>query len=115
MKGWQNPEVTVYKILLPAEWGEFETAGVFEGSPLDRADGFVHLSSAAQVAGTARRFFAGEAGLVVLEIDEAAFGDALRWEPAATGESFPHLYAPLPMSAVRAVHRFPGAEAVAGL
>jgi uncharacterized protein (DUF952 family) len=97
--------VPIYKILLPAEWAAFEAAGVFEGSPLDRADGFVHLSGAAQVAGTAGRYFAEEPELVVLAVDPAPFGDRLRWERSPSGEDYPHLYAPLPLSAVVAVHR----------
>ncbi|WP_432827748.1 DUF952 domain-containing protein [Dactylosporangium sp. CA-092794] len=102
----------IYKILLPAEWADFEAAGVFAGSPLDRADGFVHLSTAEQVALTARRYFAGAGELVVLAVDPAPFGAALRWEPSPSGGVFPHLYAPLPRSAVLEVHRFPGADAV---
>jgi uncharacterized protein (DUF952 family) len=104
--------VPIYKILLPAEWDAFEAAGVFDGSPLDRADGFVHLSGADQVTGTAARYFGSEPDLVVLAVDPAALGDRLRWEQSAAGGTFPHLYAPLPMSAVVAVHRFPGADAV---
>ena len=102
----------IYKILLPAEWAEFEAAGVFEGSPLDRADGFVHLSTGEQVGPTARRFFAGAADLVVLAVDPGPLGERLRWEESPHGGTFPHLYAPLPLTAVLEVHRFPGAEAV---
>ncbi|MGI5243950.1 DUF952 domain-containing protein [Dactylosporangium sp. CA-139066] len=104
--------MTIYKILLPAEWDAFEAAGVFEGSPLDRRDGFVHLSGAGQVAGTAVRYFGDEPDLVVLAVDPEALGDRLRWEESTSGGTFPHLYAPLPMSAVLAVHRFAGAGAV---
>ncbi|WP_432988117.1 DUF952 domain-containing protein [Dactylosporangium sp. CA-233914] len=89
----------IYKILLPAEWAEFETAGVFAGSPLDRADGFVHLSSAEQLHRTASRYFSGEPELVVLAVDADLLGADLRWEDNAHG-TFPHLYAPLPLSAV---------------
>ena len=35
---------------------------------------------------------------------EAAAGVALRWEPSRGGDLFPHLYAPLPLAAVEAVH-----------
>jgi len=92
----------IYKILLPAEWAAFEADGVFAGSPLDLADGFVHLSTDAQVHRTAARFFAGEPALVVLSVDASAFGEALQWETNAHG-TFPHLYAPLPMAAVKKV------------
>ncbi|GAA2396690.1 DUF952 domain-containing protein [Dactylosporangium salmoneum] len=103
--------MTIYKILLPAEWDAFEAAGVFEGSPLDLADGYVHLSTAEQVSRTAGRFFAGAGELVVAAVDEAPLGGALRWETNDHG-TFPHLYAPLPMSAVAGVRRFDSPEAV---
>ena len=90
----------IYKILLPAEWAEFEAAGRFDGSPLDRQDGFIHLSTREQVAATAGRFFAGEPELVILAVDAGAVQEALRWE-----SGFPHVYASLPRAAVTAVHR----------
>ncbi|MEV8512735.1 DUF952 domain-containing protein [Dactylosporangium sp. NPDC051484] len=98
----------IYKILLPAEWSAFEAAGVsgvFEGSPLDRADGFVHLSGGDQVAGTVERYFADQPELVILAVDPQPLGEALRWERSPSGGVYPHLYAPLPRSAVAAVHR----------
>src|SRR4051812_11228711 len=58
--------VLIYKILLPAEWAEFEAAGRFDGSPLDRRDGFIHCSSREQLAGTAQRYFGDQPDLVVL-------------------------------------------------
>jgi uncharacterized protein (DUF952 family) len=97
--------VLIYKILLPAEWAAFEASGasgVFVGSPLDRRDGFVHLSTREQVAGTVERHFAGEPELVVLAVEADPLREWLRWEG-----SFPHLYAPLARSAVAAVHRHP--------
>ena len=59
---------------LPAQ---AQAAGVFEGSAVDHADGFIHFSSAAQAAETARRHFAGQADLVVLEIEADDLGAAL--------------------------------------
>lgn len=105
----------IYKILLPAEWARFEAAGVFDGSPLDRADGYVHLSTREQVADTAARFFAGEPELVVLAVDETPLAAALEWEMSGPRGPYPHLYAPLPMSAVVEVHRVAGAGGVAAL
>ncbi len=52
----------VYKISPRALWREAEAAGVFSGSEVDHADGFIHFSTAAQVAETAARHFAGEDG-----------------------------------------------------
>jgi len=92
--------VLVFKIASRAQWRAAETAGVYEGAPVDRADGFIHFSSAAQVGETAAKWFAGQSDLVLIAIDGAALGAALRWEPARGGALFPHLYGPLPLSAV---------------
>lgn len=104
--------VLIYKILLPAEWAAFEAAGRFDGSPLDRRDGFIHCSSRAQLAGTAVRYFGGEPDLVVVALDVSTMGEWVRWESSRNGGPFPHVYAPLPRSAVIEVHRVAGASSV---
>jgi uncharacterized protein (DUF952 family) len=86
---------SVYKICTRAEWQSAEAAGVFEGSAVDRADGFIHFSSREQVEETARRHFATQDDLVLVEIDADRLGPALRWEPSRGGDLFPHLYASL--------------------
>ncbi|WDZ86041.1 DUF952 domain-containing protein [Micromonospora cathayae] len=102
----------IYKILLPAEWTEFEATGLFEGSPFDRSSGFVHCSSRQQVGATAVRVFEQEPALVVAALDTNLLGDAVRWEDAPDGGSFPHVYSALPLSAVAAVYRVAGASSV---
>jgi len=92
---------TVYKILAAADWAEAQARGRYEGSAVDRRDGYIHFSTAAQVAETARRHFAEQDGLLLLAVDADALGAALRWEPSRGGDLFPHLYAPLAASAVR--------------
>ena len=92
----------IYKILPRADWQSAMALGRFDGSALDRQDGFIHLSTAAQAQETAARHFAGQAELVVLAIDTADLGD-LRWEPSRGGDLFPHLYGPLAAHLVRAV------------
>lgn len=95
----------IFKLLTSAEWAAAQTAGQFDGSADDRRDGFVHFSTADQVVETARRYFADVPDVVLLTVDPAPLGDALRWEPSRGGDLFPHLYAPLPVSAVTsAVH-----------
>jgi len=91
----------IYKICDAALWRAAEASGVFSGAPVDLADGYIHFSTAAQLRETARRHFAGQDGLILAEIDAAALGPALRYEPARGGELFPHLYGPLTMTAVR--------------
>lgn len=91
---------TIYKLMSRAAWEGFQAAGRFTGSAADRADGFIHYSAADQVAGTAAKHFAGQRDLVLVAVDGALLGEALRWEPSRGGQFFPHGYAPLPRAAV---------------
>jgi len=93
----------VYKLVDRAAWNAAEAAGSFTGSAVDRRDGFIHFSSAAQVAETAARHFAGQADLLLVAVDARALGAALRWEPSRGGALFPHLYGSLRLDAVRSV------------
>jgi uncharacterized protein (DUF952 family) len=90
----------IYKISPRAAWRQAEAAGVFTGAPVDVADGYIHFSTAAQARETAAKHFAGQADLILAAVDAAALGEALKWEPSRGGDLFPHLYAPLAMSAV---------------
>jgi uncharacterized protein (DUF952 family) len=93
----------VYKICPASLWQEAEKAGRFEGSPVDRVDGFIHFSTGEQVPETFARHFAGLADLVLVAVDAERLGHALRWEPSRGGELFPHLHGPLLTSAVLSV------------
>ena len=97
----------IYKIMPAAEWAAAKAAGVYEGSAHDRRDGFIHFSTAAQAAETAAKHFARQPDLVLLAVDAAPLGAALKWEPSRGGALFPHLYAPMPASAVIDVHELP--------
>lgn len=85
----------VYKIFRRAEWDALVRDGVSRGAPVDVADGFVHLSTAAQVTTTAARHFAGESDLVLVALSAERLGPDLRWEPSRGGALFPHLYRPI--------------------
>jgi uncharacterized protein (DUF952 family) len=91
----------IYKICELSLWDEAVRAGVFAGAPVDLRDGFIHFSDAGQVAETASGHFAGMADLVLLAIDAESLGPALKWEVSRGGALFPHLYATLPLGAVR--------------
>ncbi len=95
------PPARVYKICTAAQWREAQAAGAFRGADVDLRDGYIHFSTAAQLAETAARHFAGQTDLVLIAVDAAALGSALRWEPARGGDLFPHLYGALAMPAVR--------------
>ena len=93
----------IYKVLTETELNAARVAGHFEGSTDDRRDGFIHLSAADQLEGTLAKHFASRPGLMLLTVDAEMLGAELRWEPSRGGALFPHLYAPLPMAAVRAI------------
>ncbi len=92
---------TAYKVLTGTEFAAL-AAGCFEGAPVDLADGYIHLSTAAQLTGTVDKHFAGQSGLMVVAVDLAALGEAVRWEISRGGQKFPHLYGRLRMAAVTA-------------
>ena len=81
----------VYKIVPAALWRDAQVAGAFRGAPVDLADGFIHFSTAGQARETAAKHFAGQEGLLLVAVDAAALGAALRWEPSRGGGLFPHL------------------------
>lgn len=82
----------IYKIFRPEEWAELDQKGETIGAPIDVADGYIHFSSAGQVAETAAKHFAGEKELVLVSVDETRMGPALKWETSRGGALFPHLY-----------------------
>jgi len=90
----------IYKIATRAQWTDAEQAGVFQGAPIDLADGYIHFSTASQAKETAARHFAGQDDLLLVAVDAAKLGDALKYEVSRGGDLFPHLYAPLGLSAV---------------
>jgi uncharacterized protein (DUF952 family) len=94
---------TIYKICSASAWREAERSGVFRGSADDLRDGFIHLSTASQVAETAKKHFFGQTGLFLIAVDAEALGDALRWELSRNDDLFPHLYGELDLGAVTAV------------
>jgi uncharacterized protein (DUF952 family) len=95
------PQVA-YKVLTATQMAQLEADGVFMGAPVDLADGYIHLSTAAQVTETVDKHFAGQGDLHVVAVDLAVLGDAVKWEASRGGQLFPHIYAALPLNAVLA-------------
>jgi uncharacterized protein (DUF952 family) len=91
---------TIYKICHAKDWARAEGDGTFRGTAVDFADGFVHFSTARQVAATAARHFGGMSELVLIAVRAESIASALKWETSRGGERFPHLYGALPVTAV---------------
>jgi uncharacterized protein (DUF952 family) len=90
----------IFKIVPRAEW-EAES-GDYHGSAHDRADGFLHFSTASQLPETLRLYYAGRDDLMLVAVDAGALGAALKWEHSQSrDEDFPHLYAALICDAIK--------------
>jgi uncharacterized protein (DUF952 family) len=90
----------VYKICDRGSWEQARAGGRFFGSSDDARDGFIHLSTPDQVAGTLERHFADRDDLLLIGVDVGRLGETLRWEPSRGGTLFPHLYQSLDFAAV---------------
>jgi uncharacterized protein (DUF952 family)/ribosomal protein S18 acetylase RimI-like enzyme len=90
-------------LIEPAQWRAALDVGAVRPPSLAEV-GFVHLSTPEQVHLPAQRLFPGRRDLVLLVVDPARLTDPVRFEPGVpddpAGERFPHLYGPLPTSAV---------------
>ena len=87
----------IFKIVHALDW---PPAGDHRGSAKDRADGFLHFSTAEQLMGTLTRYYAKADDLLLVAVDADALGEKLKYEPSRDGAPFPHLYGPLPRAAV---------------
>jgi uncharacterized protein (DUF952 family) len=97
----------IYKLAPATLWKAAEAAGVFAGAPVDRADGFIHFSTAAQTRETAAKHFAGVPDLLLIAVDADHLAADLKWEESRGGQLFPHLYRALPLAAVSSVAPVP--------
>lgn len=90
----------IYKVATAAALDESRQRGAFSGMPVDERDGYIHMSTAAQLPETLRLHFAGQSGLMLFAVRTAELGATLRWEPSRGGQLFPHIYGLLPIYAV---------------
>ena len=97
----------IYHMCREVEWRDAAASGRYHGSTQDRGDGFIHFSTAAQIEGSAAKHRANQAGLLLIAVDPAALGDALRWEASRDGALFPHLYGTLDVGDVRWTRALP--------
>ncbi len=89
----------IFHITTPAAWKEALEVGAYHGDTLT-TEGFIHCSTARQVARVANARFGGRTGLALLCIVTGRLIPELRYEPAEAGELFPHIYGPLNVDAV---------------
>jgi uncharacterized protein (DUF952 family) len=94
-------EKIAYKVLTKQQFAALQN-GLFDGAPVDQADGYIHLSTAAQLTETVARHFAGQSDVIIAAVDLIALGEAVRWEASRNGALFPHLYGRLSPEHIRA-------------
>lgn len=90
---------TAYKVLTADQMRALE-ADAFEGAPIDLADGYIHLSTEAQLTETVDKHFVGQSDLWLAAIDLDALGNAVKWEESRGGQLFPHIYGRMPLEVV---------------
>lgn len=91
-----------YKVLTADQMAVLERQGSFTGAPIDLMDGYIHLSTHAQLTETVDKHFAGQTDLWVAAVDLEALGDSVKWEVSRGGQLFPHIYSDLPLDVVLA-------------
>ena len=98
----------IYHITTQQDWQNARAAGVYTAGSL-AVDGFIHASTGEQVPETARRFYQGRHGLLLLAIETSRVGPEVRFDPVTLpgGETrFPHIYGPLNLDAVTGIAPF---------
>jgi uncharacterized protein (DUF952 family) len=104
----------IYHITPASTWEQARRDGQYTMSTLDKTlaeEGFIHASTAAQVAQTANKFYQGVPDLLILSIDVGRVRPEIRWEQVPSSDDpFPHIYGPLNVDAVvRTAPLVPGA------
>lgn len=95
----------LFHISTESLWAEAQESGLLQHPSLAQ-EGFLHASTEEQLLATANRWFQGQRGLLVIELDEAALGESLRFEaphpprPETEGQLFPHIYGAVPREAI---------------
>ena len=101
-----NLDNQIYKVLTLSEWDKAQALGVII-TELDIKDGFIHLSTAAQLNATLSLYFAKEESVVLLQVDHSQTHDRIKFEaPIPAGNrsgSFPHYYGDLNIDVVSRV------------
>lgn len=96
-----NRNKTIFKILTQDEWVDFQRKREFEGSELDQADGFIHMSAETELQGTLDKYYTPGEVIILLAMKSDKFDTRLKWEESRDGAMFPHFYGALNLSHIR--------------
>ena len=102
----------IYHLTSPEAWQAAWQRGDYRAESLEN-EGFIHCSTVTQVLPVAEKFYKGQAGLLLLQIDPVLLSSELRWEPPSggtpppgvpEGDFFPHIYGPINLDAIVSVY-----------
>lgn len=103
----------IFHITTKTEWEKAKSIGYYKAASLD-TEGFIHSSKEEQVSNTLERHFKGQKDLILLVIDENLVSSFLKYEEAH-GQMFPHLYKPIPLSAIVGTKDIPNGKNLRGV
>ena len=91
----------IYKVLRQSEWDKLQRDGYFNGSAHDKRDGFIHMSTRAQLQGTLDKHYTQGDVVILASVRLADIESSVKWEVSRGGAEFPHIYGHLPLSAIQ--------------
>jgi uncharacterized protein (DUF952 family) len=96
----------IYHITSQRAWKKAKISGTYLPEAFDK-DGFIHCSTSNQVADVGNRLYVGQVGLMILAINPDKLTAKVVYENLIDGqELFPHIYGPLPITAVESTKEF---------
>ena len=93
-------DAIIYKILRQSEWAQLQSTGRFDGSIHDKRDGFIHLSTAAQLQGTLDKHYTQNEAVILAAVRFEDIANSVKYEVSRGGAEFPHLYGVLDLDNV---------------
>ncbi len=109
--------MNILHITTRKEWIDATRLGVYSPASL-QSEGFIHASTISQVLPVAARYYQGQTGLVLFDIEPVRLTSELKWEPPTggtppgvpEGDAFPHIYGPINLDAIVQVLEFEPGE-----
>lgn len=92
--------MVIYHIISPQDWEAVRTSEFFSVPSLSE-EGFIHCCFEDQIDAVIARYYSDREELVILEIDAGSLSSKLVCEPSTGGETYPHVYGPIDVGAVR--------------
>lgn len=94
----------IYHVITETAWNEQQVAESLHVPSL-QSEGFIHCCTNQQVEGVLHRYFQGQTGLLILEIDEQKLEAEVRFEKSTNDELFPHVYGAINKNAILSVNQ----------